>query len=69
MVATIEAVPNAVILWKNIVLRLTEGDDAIIRSRCRNHFDLNDEVTEEDMVEAFKQVSDMKFDIIEEDDE
>ena len=68
VVATIEAVPNAIILWKNIVRQLTEGGDAIISGRSANHFDLNDEFTEEEMIEAFKRVSDMKFDIIEDDD-
>ena len=68
VVATIEAVPNAIILWKNIVRQLTEGEDAIISGRSANHFDINEEFTEEEMIEAFKRVSDMKFDIIEEDD-
>ena len=67
VVAVIEASDTASELWKNIISHLTEGDDAIIgsyykltgrrESDDKHYFDISDNVTEEDMIEAFEKVN------------
>ena len=69
IVVTLEAVPNAIIMWKNIVKHLTDGENAIIGSRMSNNFDLCKDVSEETMIDAFREVSNMKFDIIDDDED